>query len=309
MADKNYTPEEEAYLRMLDREVPDLWSRIEAGLDREEAKERDESEKREERFLASLQTGNVASFEEHKPKKKKTRTWIIAGLAAAAAVLVISLAVIGFTQRETKDSVKSAGGSYGEKLKEMEGGQAAVESNEQFDASDEPAELNRDEAPAAEPSQDPDPKYSFDSSVETIIPSGNKLDFIEKNAEESIRTEHEAEKDSSKNTAGDSSQRSQGQVRLLQAKPGEETTLMELAKRMDATTEVRVYRMDQGKARAYRIIRFNRDDKVEILPEEILNDALTREIYFAEAVTLDGYLQVRADSNVVTGETVFLIQE
>ena len=33
--DKNkYTPEEEAYLRMLDQEVPDLWGRIEAGLDR-----------------------------------------------------------------------------------------------------------------------------------------------------------------------------------------------------------------------------------------------------------------------------------
>ena len=52
MAKQNYTPEEEAYLRMLDREVPDLWGRIEAGLDKAEAEQK-RAENREQRFLAT----------------------------------------------------------------------------------------------------------------------------------------------------------------------------------------------------------------------------------------------------------------
>nr|MCR4838297.1 hypothetical protein [Eubacterium sp.] len=144
---QNYTPEEEAYLRMLDLEVPDLWGRIEAGLDRAEA---GKQPTREERFLASQfagnaqdngtaqntgtawntgntgntgnakNLGNVVSF--GKPGSaaqanngvtgkapnggasnggnRRPRTWIIAGVAAAAAVLIISLAIFGFSKRD-----------------------------------------------------------------------------------------------------------------------------------------------------------------------------------------------------------------
>ena len=55
MDKKLHTPEEEEYLRMMDQEVPDLWNRIEAGLDRSE-----QNMSREERFLAS-QEGEILS--------------------------------------------------------------------------------------------------------------------------------------------------------------------------------------------------------------------------------------------------------
>ena len=101
MAEKMNIPEEEAYLRMLDLEVPDLWGRIEAGLGPEK------KDSREERFLASQYAENVVPFDQGtvRNKSSKKRVWVIAGIAAAAAILIASLAIFGFGKRSTKDSV------------------------------------------------------------------------------------------------------------------------------------------------------------------------------------------------------------
>ena len=86
-----HTPEEEAYLRMLDREVPDLWSRIEAGLDRAE---KEGSQNREARFLAGQETGQIVSIEQGRAKRKGSRTGLIIGICAAAAVIIAAVLCI-----------------------------------------------------------------------------------------------------------------------------------------------------------------------------------------------------------------------
>ncbi len=137
--DKNkYTPEEEAYLRMLDQEVPDLWGRIEAGLDRtayqnppmmeaNAAVDMNVQPSREERFYAAQQD-NVVPFES-KRKNKSHRTALIIGVAAAAVVLLGSLAIIGLTGRESKkDSATDESVSYD--INMLNGGSAKSESEE-----------------------------------------------------------------------------------------------------------------------------------------------------------------------------------
>ncbi|MBQ9871877.1 MAG: hypothetical protein IJM27_08085 [Eubacterium sp.] len=111
MDKKLHTPEEEAYLRMMDQEVPDLWNRIEAGLDRSE-----QNMSREERFLAS-QEGEILSFEQGAAKKhekneknkkakidpaKKKQIGLILGAVAAAVIIIASALIFGLSRTQKK---------------------------------------------------------------------------------------------------------------------------------------------------------------------------------------------------------------
>ena len=111
MDKKLHTPEEEEYLRMMDQEVPDLWNRIEAGLDRSE-----QNMSREERFLAS-QEGEILSFEQGAAKKhekneknkkakmdpaRKKQIGLILGAVAAAVIIIASALIFGLSRTQKK---------------------------------------------------------------------------------------------------------------------------------------------------------------------------------------------------------------
>ena len=133
-----HTPEEEAYLRMLDREVPDLWSRIEAGLDRAE---KEGSQNREARFLAGQETGQIVSIEQGRAKRKGSRTGLIIGIVAAAVVLIASLAIIGFAGREKKSDSAPDSGSLNMDI-------SGLKENEETDRKEQKGEYSADEPDA-----------------------------------------------------------------------------------------------------------------------------------------------------------------
>ena len=338
---QNYTPEEEAYLRMLDLEVPDLWGRIEAGLDRAEAGKQQPT--REERFLASQyagdaqdngtaqntgtawntgntgNTGNAQNLGNRRP-----RTWIIAGVAAAAAVLIISLAIFGFSKREiSNDAATSDTASYNQAISDSQKSKGSATA--EMEAAEETDNLQIDTGVSSNKNQSRrEDKYSDNTlsgdswidSAHNLVPEKSESadggsDSIptgettsEASRPEDAQEARDVEKQEEQESEGDIT----SQPHFLQAKAGEECTLIELAKRMTIDTSIRVYRMEEGVPVAYLIAHVTFDDKVELIPESMANDVIAYDAYQAAVLTLDGGSKVKAGEGIVEGEIVYYLQ-
>ena len=107
---------EQEYLRMLDEEVPDLWNRIEAGIDQNDGRTLNEFEpaqiygwQQENAYFREIGTFDQTGYGQNTVKKKKGRRRIVilAGTLAAAAALFLAIFAMngGFSRKN--ESTKS----------------------------------------------------------------------------------------------------------------------------------------------------------------------------------------------------------
>ena len=332
MDKKNYIPEEEAYLRMLDREVPDLWGRIEAGLDAAQAQggtpapiqaaaeqttaqssvmqttaafsaaqtAAPAAETREQRFLAEQQAANVVAFDTADRKTKgtgKRKIWLDAGLAAAAAVLVISLAVFGFSQRdskkETKSDIKNAAS-----MDTAESSDESMKSESSKTPANLPADLELDEITSLNPQQASNASKggaSYSSAVVEDENSAEQSDAKEElsGAESEIRSADGAEM-IPKQT-------------FYQAKLGLNMTIKKLAESLSVGEQATVYRKVDGQYKAYRICRITYEGNVEVVPDELADTIKDKEEYEKAIIIIEGATQVMASKDIIDGKIVLYI--
>ena len=267
MDNRIHTPEEEAYLRMLDQEVPDLWGRIEAGLDKAAGAEKTPVVSREERFLAeqNMQQGNAAGQQESvagKPgdttgtpgnvipfdagtKKKgvndgkKKRTALIIGIGAAAVVLLGSLAIFGFAgQRSSKNESPAAGASPSGDMNAEKTGESAKR---------DMAELADDRLKAKDEKQFFKPELAPDFG--------------------GVQSDAESNEAVAEESAGDSAEKPSEAV----AGSGP-ATIQELydLQHADASVTIRIFRYDSGlgEDRPYRIAKSG-DGVIWLMEEEV----------------------------------------
>ena len=336
---KMNTAEEEAYLRMLDREVPDLWDRIEAGLDRVVPNDAMYGQTmpndtmygqtapndmvqgqngygnemtREQRFLA--ETESEAQILQFRPKQegKKKKGWII-GVAVAAAALLISLAVFGLPGRTEKT----------EKYSSDESGQAS--------AADRKDELSGESAKSysgAEKLKDPTM-----SGTNNLLPNmGIEMD----DAAEIEGEKKEAGRQGSKNERNEESEKmteaaaeaaeetpddGQGPEKIepeqnppatdqdgfvIPGKTGERT-LMQLALMETPSVLVRIYRNINGTDVPFRIYGQTPDGEVLLLEEEIYTSDISEEEKKAKTTILDGETRATLRTLDGSGETVYSV--
>lgn len=332
MDKKNYIPEEEAYLRMLDREVPDLWGRIEAGLDAAQVQggtpapiqaaatqttaqssvmqttaafsaaqtAAPAAETREQRFLAEQQAANVVAFDTADRKTKssgKRKIWVGAGLAAAAAVLVISLAVFGFSQRdskkETKSDIKNAAS-----MDTAESSDESMKSESSKTPANLPADLELGDITSLNPQQDRNASKgdaSYSSAVVEDEDSAEQSDAKEElsGAESEIRSADGAEM-IPKQT-------------FYQAKLGLNMTIKELAESLSVGEQATVYRKVDGQYKAYRICRITYEGNVEVVPDELADTIKNKEEYEKAIIIIEGATQVMASKDIIDGKIVLYI--
>ena len=295
MDNRIHTPEEEAYLRMLDQEVPDLWGRIEAGLDKAAGAEKTPVVSREERFLAeqNMQQGNAAGQQESvagKPgdttgtpgnvipfdagtKKKgvndgkKKRTALIIGIGAAAVVLLGSLAIFGFAgQRSAKNESPAAEASPSGDMNAEKTGESAK--RDMAELADDRLKA-KDEKQFFKPESDPDfggvqsDAESNEAVAEESVGDAEKAHSSqsgsEKREEENVKTDAEV--------AGDSAEKPSEAV----AGSGP-ATIQELydLQHADASVTIRIFRYDSGlgEDRPYRIAKSG-DGVIWLMEEEV----------------------------------------
>lgn len=341
MDKKNYIPEEEAYLRMLDREVPDLWGRIEAGLDVAQVQggtpapiraadtqttatfsaaqtatpsaatqttaafsaaqtAAPAAETREQRFLAEQQSANVVAFDTANRKTKgtgKRKIWLAAGLAAAAAVLVISLAVFGFSQRdskkETKSDIKNAAS-----MDTAESSDESMKSESSKTPANLPADLELDDITSLNPQQDSNASKG-DASYSSAVVEDENL------AEQSDAKEELSGAESEIRSA-DGAEMIPKQT-FYQAKLGLNMTIKKLAESLSVGEQATVYRKVDGQYKAYRICRITYEGNVEVVPDELADTIKNKEEYEKAIIIIEGATQVMASKDIIDGKIVLYI--
>lgn len=286
-----HTPEEEAYLRMLDREVPDLWSRIEAGLDRAD---KEGPQNREARFLASQAEGQIVSFEQGRAKRKGNRTGLIIGIVAAAVVLIASLAVIGFAGREKKSADKAESDTRIMDIQGAQSGEVAESIQEKddgfygADASNDAVASENAPAPGASSISGDKKKMNGDATWnyrgETNLPEVEG----EKSAEEAAEETAEPAAKTDEASADNESRSGQTELGISEVKTLGQLTDFESRMTPEVKAKLsdgkfRIIDEKNGVTRTYVI--FGKDSDGEIL-------LLEEGIYFAEGTDADKKTQV-----------------
>ena len=295
MAEKMNIPEEEAYLRMLDQEVPDLWGRIEAGLGPEK------KESREDRFLASQYAENVVPFDQGavKNKSNKKRVWVIAGIAAAAAILIASLAIFGFGKRSTKDNASDNNSSDNTLNSYTAGNDGTDAASMKEEAKAESAEM-RDDLDISGTKGDRNASYSLNPNYDK-----KKLEEYGKTVEQAEFSQGVTAGDGA--TPREESDEMQPVVTYIQAVRGESYTAKALAERTRTDLGVQLYMMKDGAPVLYRIARITYEGDVEIIPVDTDSIILTNEEYQAVKETIAGDRTVEARDDIIDGEVVYFI--
>lgn len=302
MDNQNYIPEEEAYLRMLDREVPDLWGRIEAGLDREEGR----TPSREERFLAEQQ--NIVPFEagiqrtgerSGKNRKSRKKVWIIAGTAAAALILLASIAIAGI-----------AGGrqSKGEETPsfDMELSTKGVKNNDVMEIFTEAADETTGgtaKSSSGQNGQQSRAEQAMDA-IDNESAASNEAMATEDTVPATLGGDG-TDEDRDRGKYGES-ELTPGTV-FLKPQIGQVLTIRALAESLEAGELARIYRTVDGSVQAFRISRINYEGDVEVLPDYMADLVDTTAEYNEVVITIKGDTIVQARKDVVDGEVVYYI--
>ena len=318
MDKQNYIPEEEAYLRMLDREVPDLWGRIEAGLDAAEAQGSTPStiqtpmmhtaaedvtasltQTREQRFLAEQQAANVVAFDTANRKTKSTgkkKIWIVAGIAAAAAVLVISLAVFGFSRRDSKlDATTDTNNEVAMDISGSSGASAKSQSAKQ--TMNVPSDMETDDIASLAPQKDRNAskgEASYSSAV------------TEEEQAEQNDSKEDVSVPAAESRDADGMELDPKQT-FYQAKLGQNTTIKKLAESLAVGEQATVYRKVDGQYTAYRVCRITYEGDVEVVPEELADTIKDTDEYKQAVITIEGDTQVMASKDIIDGKIVLYI--
>ncbi len=312
MDNNKYTSEEEMYRRMLDQEVPDLWNRIEEGLDRKEQ-------------------GNVISFENAPRKRspeKRRQTRMIIGAVAAAVVMIVSALAFGLSQRESRKDSSAPAASDTEMNQAV--AEERVDEADQFAMSNAASADKRKKSEAARADVEAEASAEPQAGDEAVAAAEEAADA---SAEESKQPESEQtapQKDASdsqlnidgngkgesytSNTIQDPTLISgttidQIEELLETVQPGtvQAETLGELADLDSPESIVLIYRMVDGKAVSYRIFTRDATDQVQLLEAELYKSDEKEEKKAEQAITFkeDTRLEIRED--ILPGQKVFFL--
>jgi len=302
MDNQNYIPEEEAYLRMLDREVPDLWGRIEAGLDREEGR----TPSREERFLAEQQ--NIVPFEagtqrmserSGKNGKSRKKVWIIAGTAAAALILLASIAIAGIAGGRQSKRDKNA-------AFDMELSTKEVKNNDVMEIFTEAADETSGgtaKSSSGQNGQQSRAEQAMDA-IDNESAASNEAMATEDTVPATLGGDG-TDEDRDRGKYGES-ELTPGTV-FLKPQIGQVLTIRALAESLEAGELARIYRTVDGSVQAFRISRINYEGDVEVLPDYMADLVDTTAEYNEVVITIKGDTIVQARKDVVDGEVVYYI--
>ena len=302
MDNQNYIPEEEAYLRMLDREVPDLWGRIEAGLDREEGK----TPSREERFLAEQQ--NIVPFEagiqrtgerSGKNGKSRKKVWIIAGTAAAALILLASIAIAGIAGGRQSKRDKNA-------AFDMELSTKEVKNNDVMEIFTEAADETSGgtaKSSSGQNGQQSRAEQAMDA-IDNESAASNEAMATEDTVPATLGGDG-TDEDRDRGKYGESELTPE--TVFLKPQIGQVLTIRALAESLEAGELARIYRTVDGNVQAFRISRINYEGDVEVLPDYMADLVDTTAEYNEVVITIKGDTIVQARKDVVDGEVVYYI--
>ena len=302
MDNQNYIPEEEAYLRMLDREVPDLWGRIEAGLDREEGR----TPSREERFLAEQQ--NIVPFEagtqrmserSGKNGKSRKKVWIIAGTAAAALILLASIAIAGIAGGRQSKRDKNA-------AFDMELSTKEAKNNDVMEIFTEAADETSGgtaKSSSGQNGQQSRAEQAMDA-IDNESAASNEAMATEDTVPATLGGDG-TDEDRDRGKYGES-ELTPGTV-FLKPQIGQVLTIRALAESLEAGELARIYRTVDGNVQAFRISRINYEGDVEVLPDYMADLVDTTAEYNEVVITIKGDTIVQARKDVVDGEVVYYI--
>jgi len=300
-----HTPEEELYLRMLDREVPDLWGRIEAGLDKAEA-EQNRAESREQRFLASQEGGQIVSFPQGQGQNvnKKRRVGLIIGIAAAAVVVIGSVTIYGFSKRNAgkSESKQDFSGLAESEMTIEEAGEPAEDRKDSLDFQGKQQEVHQSQ------SMKGDSNYAIPDIAEEDEPVEDYQGSVPA-AEEMPATESAADAGAEATNEGKDRDGS-GSVNYYLAPSSVSTKQLNLGSMMALEGEhgiVRIFRNVDGKMKAYRFFGKDEAGQVLLLEEDIFLSNANAEEKRQDAIAFDPEQKLKIGD--VEGEISFILPE
>ena len=302
-----HTPEEEFYLRMLDREVPDLWGRIEAGLDKAETEQK-RAENREQRFLATQESGQIIPFRQDKVKNegRKRKVGLIIGIAAAAVVVIGSLTIFGLSRRDAdlaEDKMDSTALPQYE-MKVDEGGSAKAD--ESVDSLDIQEKQNMRGDGLSK-------KDQTNNSVSEITVTNEQMEDFNQGgvpaAEEAQQSESAKEEEDARDAAEDAPGGA-GSVNHYLCPSGVSVNQLSLGSMMALESErgiVRIFRNVEGQMKVYRFYGRDEAGQVLLLEEDIFLSKANAEEKRQNTIAFDSEHQLRIGE--VEGELEFILPE